>query len=68
VSKDADFQQRSISLGAPPKVIGIALGNSSTTEVAAVLREHYTSIRRFIENSGGSFLGIPPNRRDQPQP
>ena len=37
VSKDSDFQERSVLRGAPPKVIWLRIPNSTTTEIAALL-------------------------------
>lgn len=56
VTKDADFHQRSLLSGAPPKVIWLRIGNCSVAESAAALRERYTPIRRFIEESGADYL------------
>ncbi len=47
VSKDADFRQRSFLLGAPPKVIWVALGNCSTSRIESLLRQREAEIRRF---------------------
>ena len=49
VSKDIDFRQRSFVYGAPPKVIGVRLGNCSTAEVERLLRRYV----RTIEDFGG---------------
>src|SRR6266480_3145162 len=35
VSKDSDFQERSVLCGSPPKVIWLRIPNSSTSEIAA---------------------------------
>lgn len=56
VSKDADFHQRSLLLGAPPKVAWLRIGNCTTAESAEVLRERYFEIRRFVEESDADFL------------
>ena len=56
VSKDADFHQRSLLLGAPPKVVWLRIGNCSVAESAAALRERYIPIRCFIEGSTADFL------------
>ena len=39
VSKDADFHQRSLVWGAPPKVVWIRQGNCSVSETANLLRD-----------------------------
>lgn len=38
VSKDSDFRSLALVRGAPPKVIWLQIGNSSTAEIAALLR------------------------------
>ena len=40
VTKDADFQERSLIAGAPPKVVWIRRGNCSTSNIEAILRRH----------------------------
>ncbi len=40
VTKDADFQERSLIAGAPPKVVWIRRGNCSTSDIEAILRRH----------------------------
>ena len=56
VSKDADFHQRSLLLGSPPKVVWLRIGNCSVAESEAILRERYIAIRHFIEESEADFL------------
>ena len=38
-SKDADFQQRALLLGFPPKVIWVRLGNCSTADIEKTLAQ-----------------------------
>lgn len=59
VSKDADFRQRSILFGAPPKVIGLLVGNSSTTRVEVVIRASLEAILRFEQDPQAAFLELP---------
>jgi len=56
VSKDADFHQRSLLFGGPPKVVWLRVGNCTVAETATILRERYVVIRRFIEESDPDFL------------
>jgi predicted nuclease of predicted toxin-antitoxin system len=58
VSKDADFHQRSLLYGAPPKVIWLRSGNCSVAESAALLREQYIPIHRFLEDADAAFLAL----------
>ena len=65
VSKDADFQQRALLLGHPPKVVWLRLGNCSTAAVAFLLRSNVPDLREFDASHGGSFLilGSPDSKR-----
>ena len=56
VSKDADFHQRSLVVGAPPKVIWIGLGNCSTSDIEALLRVRHRDVLAFEQNSAAAFL------------
>ena len=58
VSKDGDFHQRSLVLGAPPKVVWVALGNCSTTEVVALLRRRHREILAFDQDADAAFLAL----------
>lgn len=58
VSKDADFQQRALLTGGPPKVIWIRLGNCSTTEAAVLLRAYRPAIESFAADPAVAFLAL----------
>jgi predicted nuclease of predicted toxin-antitoxin system len=58
VSKDADFHQRSLLLGAPPKVIWIRQGNCSVADTAALLRERFIAVERFHAKKEAAFLAL----------
>ena len=62
VSKDADFHERSLLLGHPPKVIWIRLGNCSVNESAALLRDRSIVVRRFYEDPEAAFLALARSR------
>lgn len=47
VTKDTDFVSLALTLGPPPKVIVVALGNCTTTQVVGLLTAHSELIRRF---------------------
>ena len=49
MSKDADFYERSMRLGAPPKVIWVRLGNCSTAAVEMLLRNSEQAVTRFAD-------------------
>ena len=57
VSKDADFHQRSLVLGYPPKVIWIRLGNCSTREVEGLLRDYAVEVVAFSDDKT-AFLSL----------
>lgn len=58
VTKDEDFQRLSVWRGAPPKVVWIRSGNSSTDEVAKLLRSNRELIARFVEHEEATFLAL----------
>ena len=59
VSKDSDFQQRSLLRGAPPKFIWLRLGNCSVAESENLLRLHSVSIHTFDADPELSHLMLP---------
>jgi predicted nuclease of predicted toxin-antitoxin system len=59
VSKDADFHQRSLLAGAPPKFVWIRLGNCTTAEIATLLREQSVALHTFADDSDLSHLIFP---------
>lgn len=56
VSKDEDFHHLSFVRGAPPKVIGIYLGNCTTKAVEILLRHHQETVTAFTNDSETAFL------------
>ena len=58
VTKDADYHERSLIAGYPPKVIWVRRGNASTEDVEAVLREFSEAIRRLDANDDLGVLVI----------
>ena len=58
VSKDADFHQRSLLLGTPPKVQWIRQGNCSVADTAELLRERIVAIERFHAKEEAAFLSL----------
>jgi predicted nuclease of predicted toxin-antitoxin system len=56
VSKDSDFQQRSLLLGAPPKVVWLRVGNCPTSRIEQLLRDHSVELHTFDANSRQSLL------------
>jgi predicted nuclease of predicted toxin-antitoxin system len=56
VSKDADFYQLSVKLGAPPKTIYLRVWNGNTRAVAAVLMQRATDIALFDQDADAAVL------------
>ena len=59
VSKDSDFQQWSLLLGAPPKFIWLRVGNCTTARIERILRKHSVAIHTFDLNDSKSHLMLP---------
>jgi predicted nuclease of predicted toxin-antitoxin system len=58
VTKDEDFQRFSIIRGPPPKVVWLRLGNSTTADVARLLRFRAEQIRAFVADEESAFLSL----------
>jgi predicted nuclease of predicted toxin-antitoxin system len=59
VSKDEDFHHLSFLRGAPPKVIGLSLGNCSTARLENLRRERFDEITRFAADPAAAFPPLP---------
>ena len=53
-----DFPGMSLLRGAPPKVIWLVVGNTSTAEILSILLAHTTAIASFITEPDTSLLTI----------
>lgn len=58
VSKDDDFHHLSFTRGAPPKVIGIQLGNCSTTAIEQLIRQRHRAIVAFGLDPTAAYLPL----------
>jgi predicted nuclease of predicted toxin-antitoxin system len=56
VSKDADFHQRSLLYGHPPKLIYLRIGNSPTSKIIEILRDNLDTIIEFGGSKTESIL------------
>ena len=56
VSKDADFHQRSLLYGHPPKFIYLRIGNSPTSKITQILRDNFGTIFQFESSETESIL------------
>ena len=59
VSKDSDFQQRSLLLGAPPKFIWLRVGNCTVKRIEDLLRRFSAAIHTFDLDDSKSHLMLP---------
>lgn len=58
VSKDADFRSLSTTRFSPPKVIWIRVGNSTTDQIAALIRHHAADLIAFEIDPDAVFLAL----------
>ena len=56
VSKDSDFHERSVYLGAPPKVVWIRRGNCSTDAIELLLRGQAEAVKNLLSDDVARFL------------
>jgi predicted nuclease of predicted toxin-antitoxin system len=59
VSKDSDFVQLSASLGPPPKVVWLRIGNGPTSDVVSLLRNRLADINTFLADTSSAVLELP---------
>ena len=59
VSKDSDFQQRSLLYGSPPKFIWLRVGNCTVKTIEELLRKHSAAIHTFGMDKAKSHLMLP---------
>jgi predicted nuclease of predicted toxin-antitoxin system len=59
VSKDSDFQQRSLLHGAPPKFIWLRVGNCTVSRIENLLRSYSAAIHTFDLDDSQSHLMLP---------
>ena len=59
VSKDSDFQQRSLLFGFPPKFIWIRVGNCPVKPIEELLRTRAEAIRSFVQDAVTAHLMLP---------
>jgi predicted nuclease of predicted toxin-antitoxin system len=55
-SKDSDFQQRSLLLGAPPKVVWLRVGNCPTSRIEQLIRDRSVELHTFEADPTQSLL------------
>lgn len=58
VSKDWDFQQRSLVFGAPPKVVWLRVGNCPTSQIEKLIRDRSITLHAFEADAEQSLLAL----------
>lgn len=56
VSKDSDFQARSLLYGSPPKFIWLRVGNCTVRVIENLLRKHSATIHTFSQDADKAYL------------
>jgi predicted nuclease of predicted toxin-antitoxin system len=59
VSKDSDFQQRSLLYGSPPKFIWLRVGNCPVKTIEDLLRKYTIAICTFGQDETQAHLMLP---------
>jgi predicted nuclease of predicted toxin-antitoxin system len=59
VSKDLDFQQRSLLYGHPPKVVRLRVGNCTVQTIEDLLRKYSVVMHKFELDEKKSYLALP---------
>lgn len=59
VSKDSDFQQRSLLYGHPPKFVWLRVGNCPVKPIEELLRKQSVAVHGFEQDESKSHLMLP---------
>ena len=59
ISKDADFHQRSLVHGHPPKLVFLRVGNCATSRITELLRSNFVLLSAFDADPETSILILP---------
>jgi predicted nuclease of predicted toxin-antitoxin system len=63
VSRDSDFQERSLVAGHPPQVIWLKIPNRSKTVVLNILLDYHTEIEQALIEQNHGCVEISPRNR-----
>jgi predicted nuclease of predicted toxin-antitoxin system len=63
VSRDSDFQERSLVAGHPPQVIWLKIPNRSKTVVLNILLEHQAEIEQALVEQNLACVEISPRKK-----
>lgn len=58
VTKDSDFNDTSVLLGFPPKIVWLRLGNCTTADIERVLREAHSQIDAFSADDAAGVIEL----------
>jgi len=61
VSKDADFYQRSVLYGYPPKIVWLRIGNCTRADLINLLENYREEIFRFVADPFEAVLALSRN-------
>ena len=56
VTKDKDFYHLAITLGYPPKLVWLTIGNCKNSEVIELIVNHQNGIKQFISGGKGVLI------------
>lgn len=59
VSKDADFHHLAATLGPPPKVVWLRVGNGPTRAIETLLRTRVSDVLAFLADPAAALLELP---------
>jgi predicted nuclease of predicted toxin-antitoxin system len=59
VSKDSDFETRSLTYGHPPKFLWLQIGNCSVKDIQALLQKNWAAIESFGNDPTRAYLTLP---------
>lgn len=63
VSRDSDFQERSLVAGHPPQVVWLKIPNRSKTIVLNILIDHHTEIEQALIEQNRACVEISPGKQ-----
>jgi len=58
VTRDADFNERGLVYGYPPKIVWIKSGNSSTDYVLGLLKRYHADLLAFEADEGSGCIEL----------
>ena len=59
VSKDSDFQQRSLLYGYPPKFVWLRVGNCAGSVIVELLRTQCIALQTFFRDTSAAHVMLP---------